>query len=76
MAPYSPRALYRNYNLIYAERNNGLVSENKAGYDAATLMTYVPNRKGRLLLYYGTADNNVHNLPATDRGPAAGQQIL
>ena len=23
-------------------------------------MTYVPNLKGRLLLYYGTADNNVH----------------
>ncbi|HVT82769.1 MAG TPA: prolyl oligopeptidase family serine peptidase, partial [Phycisphaerae bacterium] len=34
---------------------------NKAGYDAATVMTYVPNLKGRLLLYYGTADNNVHN---------------
>jgi dipeptidyl-peptidase-4 len=23
-------------------------------------MTYVGNLKGRLLLYYGTADNNVH----------------
>jgi dipeptidyl-peptidase-4 len=24
-------------------------------------MNYVENLKGRLLLYYGTADNNVHN---------------
>ena len=24
-------------------------------------MTYVPNLKGRLLLFYGTSDNNVHN---------------
>jgi dipeptidyl-peptidase-4 len=23
-------------------------------------MTYVPNMKGRLLLYFATADNNVH----------------
>ena len=23
-------------------------------------MTYVPRLKGRLMLYYGTADNNVH----------------
>jgi len=34
--------------------------ENKEGYDAAAVMTYVNNLKGRLLLYYGTADNNVH----------------
>jgi dipeptidyl-peptidase-4 len=56
----SPVTDYRNYNCIYAERNEGLVSENKKGYDAATIMTYVPNLKGQLLLYYGTADNNVH----------------
>jgi len=34
--------------------------ENAAGYDAASAMTYVKDLKGRLLLYYGTADNNVH----------------
>ena len=38
--------------------------ENKAGYDAATIMTYVPNLKGALMIYYGTADNNVHNSSA------------
>lgn len=56
----APVTDYRNYNCIYAERHNGLLTENKAGYDAATVMTYVPNLKGRLLLFFGTADNNVH----------------
>jgi len=51
---------YRNYNNVYGERYEGLVSENKAGYDAATIMNYVNNLKGRLMIYYGTADNNVH----------------
>jgi dipeptidyl-peptidase-4 len=57
----SPVTDYRNYNCVYSERYEGLVSENKEGYDAATVMTYAKNLKGRLLLYYGTADNNVHN---------------
>ena len=34
--------------------------ENAAGYDASSPMTYAKALKGRLLLYYGTADNNVH----------------
>ncbi len=51
---------YRNYNNIYGERYEGLVSENKEGYDAATIMNYVKNLKGALMIYYGTADNNVH----------------
>ena len=34
--------------------------ENAAGYDAGSAMTHVRALKGRLLLYYGTADNNVH----------------
>ena len=33
---------------------------NKSGYDAGALMTYADKLNGRLLLYYGTADNNVH----------------
>jgi dipeptidyl-peptidase-4 len=51
---------YRNYNNIYGERYEGLVEDNKVGYDAATIMNYVNNLKGRLMIYYGTADNNVH----------------
>lgn len=51
---------WRNYDTIYTERYMGLPQENKAGYDAGSAMTYAPNLKGRLMLYYGTADNNVH----------------
>jgi dipeptidyl-peptidase-4 len=35
-------------------------SENRVGFDSSSVMTYVPNLRGRLMLYYGTADNNVH----------------
>jgi dipeptidyl-peptidase 4 len=34
--------------------------ENKEGYAAGSAMTYAKALKGRLLIYYGTADNNVH----------------
>ena len=34
--------------------------ENKEGYEAGNAMNFVKNLKGRLMLYYGTADNNVH----------------
>jgi dipeptidyl-peptidase-4 len=37
-----------------------LPDENKTGYEAGSAMTYAKNLKGKLLLYYGTADNNVH----------------
>jgi dipeptidyl-peptidase 4 len=33
---------------------------NAAGYEAGSAMSYAKDLKGRLLLYYGTADNNVH----------------
>ena len=33
---------------------------NKAGYEAGSAMSYAKDLRGRLLLYYGTADNNVH----------------
>ena len=53
---------WRNYDTIYTERYMGLPDEkeNKKGYDEGSAMTYAKNLKGRLLLYYGTADNNVH----------------
>jgi dipeptidyl-peptidase-4 len=34
--------------------------ENAAGYEAGSAMPYAKNLKGRLMIYYGTADNNVH----------------
>ncbi len=51
---------FRNYDTIYAERYMWLPQENKEGYDKGAPLTYAKNLKGRLLIYYGTADNNVH----------------
>jgi dipeptidyl-peptidase-4 len=34
--------------------------ENAEGYKAGSAMTYADKLKGKLLIYYGTADNNVH----------------
>src|SRR5262249_22495536 len=51
---------FRNYDSIYTERYLGLPQENKAVYDAVSALTYAKNLRGRLLLFYGTADNNVH----------------
>lgn len=48
------------YDSIYTERFMGLPEENKAGYEAGEAMRYVNDLKGRLMIYYGTADNNVH----------------
>jgi dipeptidyl-peptidase-4 len=56
----APVTDYRNYDSIYAERYMWIPQENREGYDAARIMTYAPNLKGRLMLYYGTADDNVH----------------
>jgi dipeptidyl-peptidase-4 len=56
----SPVTDWRNYDTIYTERYMWIPEENKAGYDAGAAMTYAANLKGRLLIYYGTADNNVH----------------
>ena len=48
------------YDTVYTERYMWMPDENKAGYDAGSAMTYAKDLKGRLMLYYGTADNNVH----------------
>jgi dipeptidyl-peptidase-4 len=56
----SPVTDWRNYDTIYTERYMWTPQENKAGYDAGSLMTYADKLNGRLMLYYGTADNNVH----------------
>jgi dipeptidyl-peptidase-4 len=56
----SPVTDWRNYDSIYTERYMWIPEENKAGYDAGSAMTYAANLKGRLLIYYGTSDNNVH----------------
>src|SRR5439155_1167732 len=59
-ASSSPVTDFRNYDTIYTERYLGLPQENKAAYDQASVLTYADRLKGRLLLYYSTADNNAH----------------
>jgi dipeptidyl-peptidase-4 len=56
----SPVTAWQHYDSIYTERYMWIPQENKDGYDAGSAMTYAKNLKGRLLIYYGTADNNVH----------------
>jgi dipeptidyl-peptidase 4 len=51
---------WRNYDTIYTERYMWIPQENKDGYDAGSVVTYAKELRGRLLIYYGTADENVH----------------
>ncbi|MEX2663863.1 MAG: DPP IV N-terminal domain-containing protein [Vicinamibacterales bacterium] len=56
----SPVTAWDHYDTIYTERYMWIPQENTEGYAAGSAMTYAKNLKGRLMLYYGTADNNVH----------------
>ncbi|MCC6126509.1 MAG: DPP IV N-terminal domain-containing protein [Pirellulales bacterium] len=51
---------YRNYDTVYAERYMWIPQENQAGYDAACITNYAANLQGRLMIFFGTADDNVH----------------
>ena len=57
----SPPTDWRNYDTIYTERYMRRPQENATGYDKGSTMTYAANLVGRLMLTYGTIDNNVHN---------------
>ena len=58
----SPVTDWRNYDTIYTERYMGLPTDedNLKGYEKGAAVTYAKDLAGRLMLYYGTADNNVH----------------
>ncbi len=58
----SPVTDWRLYDTIYTERYMGLPTkdDNLEGYIQGSCMTYAKNLKGRLMLYFGSADNNVH----------------
>ncbi|RFC41493.1 MAG: dipeptidyl-peptidase-4, partial [Verrucomicrobia bacterium] len=56
----SPVTDHRLYDSIYSERYMGLLPQNAEGYARTSAMTYAANLKGALLIYYGTADDNVH----------------
>jgi dipeptidyl-peptidase 4 len=48
------------YDTIYTERYMWIPQENKDGYELGSAMKYADKLDGRLLIYYGTFDNNVH----------------
>lgn len=51
---------WMNYDSIYTERYMATPQVNARGYEEGSAMTYASQLKGRLILFYGTADDNVH----------------
>lgn len=53
---------WRNYDSIYTERYQGLPwkGENEAGYDAGSAVKLASGLKGKLRIYFGSSDDNVH----------------
>ena len=51
---------WRNYDNIYTERYMNTIENNPEGYEGANLMKYAKDFKGEMMVYFGTADNNVH----------------
>ncbi len=56
----SPVTAWQNYDTIYTERYMWTPQGNRDGYTAGSALTYAASLRHPLLLYYGTADNNVH----------------
>jgi dipeptidyl-peptidase-4 len=57
VSPVTHWALYDN---VYTERFNGLITDNRAGYDRGSPLSYVKGMRGNLLLIHGGGDDNVH----------------
>ena len=56
----SPVTSWHHYDTIYTERYMFTPEANPEGYAKGNAMAYANNLRGRLMLYYGTADDNVH----------------
>lgn len=56
----APPTDWRLYDTIYTERYMRTPQENKRGYDATSVLTYVDGLQGELFIVQGTADDNVH----------------
>ncbi len=59
-ASQSPVTAWYHYDTIYTERYMYTPQANPEGYKAGSAMEYAGKLDGRLMLYYGTADDNVH----------------
>jgi dipeptidyl-peptidase-4 len=51
---------WRHYDTIYTERYMWTPQGNTEGYDKGAAMPHAENLRGRMMIYFGTADNNVH----------------
>lgn len=51
---------WRLYDTHYTERFMGTPQDNPEGYKSGSVLTHAPKIKGKLLLYHGTMDDNVH----------------
>jgi dipeptidyl-peptidase 4 len=56
----SPPTHWSLYDNVYTERFNGLITENREGYDRGSPLSYVRGLRGNLLLIHGGGDDNVH----------------
>ncbi|KAL0452412.1 UNVERIFIED_CONTAM: Dipeptidyl aminopeptidase 4 [Sesamum latifolium] len=56
----APVTSWDGYDTFYTEKYMGLPSENKSSYLHSSVMHYVDNMKGKLLLVHGMIDENVH----------------
>ncbi len=66
------------YEVMYGERYMDRPEQNKEGYEEASLLNYVKNLEGDLLMIHGTADDVVvmqHNLAFVQACVSAGKQI-
>ena len=57
----APVTDFRFYDTAYSERYLGLPKNNVSGYDSTSVLSYIKNLKGKLLLIHGTSDDNVHS---------------
>lgn len=56
----APPTDWRNYDTIYSERYMDSPNDNPEGYKNSSVLNFVENLHGNLLLIHGTADDNVH----------------
>jgi dipeptidyl-peptidase 4 len=56
----SPVTHWSLYDNVYTERFNGLITDNRVGYDRGSPISYVDGFRGNLLLVHGGGDDNVH----------------
>lgn len=55
----APVTDFRLYDTNYTERYMGTPAENRAGYEASSVMTHAAGLRGPLLIMHGMADDNV-----------------